>query len=178
MPPTKRKTTTKPARAASTSTPRSTSTPPEKHIAGFLDKYTPEMVAAATESRARLRKEIPGGTEFIYDNYNALVFGYGPSERPSEAVLSLAIMPRWVTLCFLKGARLPDPKGLLRGSGNIVRNIRLKDPAHLDDPDVRNFIRQAIDGASPSFLGGDQDTVIKSVSAKQRPRRPAAKPKR
>ncbi len=178
MPPTKRKTTTKPARAASTSTSRSTSTPPEKRIAGFLDKYTPEMVAAATESRARLRKEIPGGTEFIYDNYNALVFGYGPSERPSEAVLSLAIMPRWVTLCFLKGARLPDPKGLLRGSGNIVRNIRLKDPAHLDDPDVRNFIRQAIDGASPSFLGGDQDTVIKSVSAKQRPRRPAAKPKR
>jgi hypothetical protein len=183
MPPAKRKTKAKPARAASKSKSKSTrsrsrSIRPEKHIAGFLDKYTPEMVAAATESRARLRKDIPGGTEFIYDNYNALVFGYGPSERPSDAVLSLAIMPQWVTLCFLKGARLPDPKGLLRGSGNIVRNIRLKDPAHLDDPDVRNFIRQAIDGASPSFQGGDQETVIRSVSPKQRPRRPATRKKR
>jgi hypothetical protein len=151
-----------------------------KRIAGFLDKYNPEVVAAAKESRARLRKKIPGGTEFIYDNYNALVFGYGPSERPSEAVLSLAIMPRWVTLCFLKGARLPDPKRLLRGSGNIVRNIRLREPSHLEDPDVLDFIRQAVAAAAPSFPSGGkrQKTIIKSVSAKQRPRRPDAKSKR
>ena len=156
------------------------STPAEKQIAAFLDKYTPEMVAAATDSRARLQKMIPGGIEFVYDNYNALVFGYGPSERPSEAVLSLAIMPRWVTLCFLKGAKLPDPKGLLRGSGNIVRNIRLDEPAHLEDSDVLKLIRQAVANAAPSFPsgGGRQKTVIKSISAKQRPRRPSSKPKR
>jgi hypothetical protein len=169
MPSSERK--TRPERAAST---------PEKQIAGFLDKYTPEMVAAATNSRARLQKMIPGGIEFVYDNYNALVFGYGPSERPSEAVLSLAIMPRWVTLCFLKGAKLTDPKSLLRGSGNIVRNIRLSEPAHLEDPDVLKLIRQALANATPSFPseGGRQETVIKSVSAKQRPRRPSSKPKR
>ena len=162
---------TRPERAASTSA--------EKQIAGFLDKYTPEMVAAATDSRARLQKMVPGGIEFVYDNYNALVFGFGPSERPSEAVLSLAIMPRWVTLCFLKGAKLSDPKGLLRGSGNIVRNIRLSEPAHLEDADVLNLIRQALANATPSFPGGGgrQETVIKSVSAKQRPRRPSSKPK-
>jgi hypothetical protein len=138
------------------------------------------VAAAATESRARLRKLIPGGIEFVYDNYNALVFGYGPSERPSEAVLSLAIMPRWVTLCFLKGAKLADPKGMLRGSGNIVRNIRLKTPAHLEEPDVQQLIGQALAGATPAFPSGgrDQTTVIKSVSAKQRARRPSAKPKR
>jgi len=170
MPSIKRK--ARPERAASTSA--------EKRIAGFLDKYTPEMVAAATDSRARLQKMVPGGIEFVYDNYNALVFGYGPSERPSEAVLSLAIMPQWVTLCFLKGAKLADPKGLLRGSGNIVRNIRLSEPAHLEDADVQNLIRQALANATPSFssAGGRQETVIKSVSAKQRPRRPSSKPKR
>jgi len=170
MPSIKRK--ARPERAASTSA--------EKRIAGFLDKYTPEMVAAATDSRARLQKMIPGGIEFVYDNYNALVFGYGPSERPSEAVLSLAIMPQWVTLCFLKGAKLADPKGLLRGSGNIVRNIRLSKPAHLEDADVQNLVRQALANATPSFssAGGRQETVIKSVSAKQRPRRPSSKPKR
>jgi hypothetical protein len=170
MPPTRPKSEPQPASSQS----------PAKQIAGFLDKYTPEIVAAATESRARLQNMIPGGIEFVYDNYNALVFGYGPSERPSEAVLSLAIMPRWVTLCFLKGARLADPKGLLRGSGSIVRNIRLKGPAHLKEPDVQRLIRQALASATPPFPSSvsRRQTVIKSVSAKQRPRRPSSKPKR
>lgn len=119
---------------------------------------------------------IPGGIEFIYDNYNALVFGFGPTERPSEAVLSLAIMPRWVTLCFLKGAKLRDRKKLLKGSGNIVRNIHLSSPSHLEDRDVRDLIDQAIAAARPGFAGkpGKQRTVIKSISAKQRPRRSKA----
>ncbi|HJP87025.1 MAG TPA: hypothetical protein VJ852_13630 [Gemmatimonadaceae bacterium] len=144
-------------------------------IAAFLAKYDPKIAAAARGSRSRLRKMVPGGTEFVYDNYNALVFGYGPSDRPSEAVLSLAIMPRWVTLCFLKGAKLRDPKKLLRGSGNIVRNIHLSSPRHLEDREVRDLIDQSISAARPEFAGkpGKQQTVIKSISAKQRPRRPA-----
>jgi len=147
---------------------------PETLIAGFLAKYTPEMVAAGKASRAKMRKRVPGGVEFVYDNYNALVFGYGPNDRPSEAVLSLALMPRWVTLCFLKGAKLSDPKKLLKGSGNIVRNMHLSSPAHLDDPDVERLIDAAIAAAAPGFPadGREPQTVIKSISAKQRPRRP------
>src|SRR5438105_5411520 len=103
-------------------------TAPEKTIAAFLAKYSPEMVASGTESRARMRRVMPGGVEFVYDNYNALVFGFGPTDRPSEAVLSLALMPKWVTLCFLQGTKLPDPKKLLRGSGNVVRNVPCPDP--------------------------------------------------
>ena len=148
--------------------------PPSKQIESFLARYTPEMVAAAKASRAKMRKRVPGGVEFVYDNYNALVFGYGPTDRPSEAILSLAIMPQWVTVCFLKGAKLRDPKKMLRGSGNIVRNIRLTSAAHFDDPDVQDFVEQAIAAASPGYpsTGGEPRTVIQSISAKQRPRRP------
>jgi hypothetical protein len=145
-----------------------------KQIEAFLSKYTPEMVAAAKAARAKMRKRVPGGVEFVYDNYNALVFGYGPTDRPSEAVLSLAIMPQWVTVCFLRGAKMPDPKKMLRGSGNIVRNIRLTSPPHFDEPEVQNFIQLAIAGASPAFPadGAEPRTIIQSISAKQRPRRP------
>jgi hypothetical protein len=147
----------------------------EQQIAEFLAKYTPEIVAYATDARKRMRKDVPGGVEFVYDNYNALVFGYGPSERPSEAVLSLALMPEWVTLCFLKGAKLNDPKKLLKGSGNIVRSIRLIVPYSLDDSDVQGFVRAAIAAAAPTFPGGGAPrTIVKSISAKQRPRRPSA----
>ncbi|HKR09992.1 MAG TPA: hypothetical protein VJS39_12435 [Gemmatimonadaceae bacterium] len=146
-----------------------------RQIASFLAKYDPRIAADARASRSKLRKIVPGGVEFVYDNYNALVFGFGPSDRPSEAVLSLAIMPRWVTLCFLKGAKLRDPKKILGGGGNVVRNIHLSSPRHMDDPDVRDLIDQSIAGARPHFSGkaGKQVTVIRSISAKQRPRRPA-----
>jgi len=145
-----------------------------KQIESFLAKYTPEMVRAGKQSRARMRDLLPGGIEFVYDNYNALVFGYGPDERPSDAVLSLALMPRWVTLCFLKGAKLSDPKKLLRGGGNIVRNIHLTSPAQIDEPDVMDLVQQAIAAAAPPFPGDGTRlrTIIKSISAKQRPRRP------
>src|SRR2546422_4579564 len=147
---------------------------PEQQIAGFLAKYTLEIVASGKDARARMRQVIPGGFEFVYDNYNALVFGFGPSDRPSEAVLSLALMPKWVTLCFLKGTKLSDPKKALRGSGNIVRNVRLTAPADLDDPYIRRLITDAIAAASPKFPAnsGATRTVIRSISAKQRPRRP------
>jgi hypothetical protein len=149
-------------------------TPTEKQITEFLGKYTPEMIAAGKKSRARMREVVPGGVEFVYDNYNALVFGFGPTDRPSEAVLSLALMPKWVTLCFLNGAKLSDPKKILRGSGNIVRNVRLSAPGDLEDPYIRRLIDDSIAAASPAFPadGEAPRTVIKSVSAKQRPRRP------
>ncbi|HEV7388729.1 MAG TPA: DUF1801 domain-containing protein [Gemmatimonadaceae bacterium] len=145
-----------------------------KQISSFLAKYTPQMATTASDARARMRKRIPGGVEFVYDNYNALVFGFGPNDRPSDAVLSLAVFPEWVTLCFLQGARLSDPKKLLKGSGNIVRNIRLSSPAHLDDPDLEKLVAAAIAAATPAFPSGavEPQTIVKSISAKQRPRRP------
>lgn len=147
---------------------------PPTQIASFLAKYTPQMSATGADARARMRKRVPGGVEFVYDNYNALVFGFGPTDRPSEAVLSLAIFPEWVTLCFLNGAKLADPKKLLKGGGNIVRNIRLSSPSHLEDPDVERLVSAAIAAATPAFAGSASEprTVVKSISAKQRPRRP------
>ena len=145
-------------------------------IAKFVAKYTPAMAGQINEARRKVRALVPRGTEFVYDNYNALVFGFGPTERPSEAVLSLAAMPQWVTLCFLFGTKLKDPKKLLRGGGNQVRSVRLASPEDLDTAPIRALISQAL--AQGSFSDAAKlATVIRSVSAKQRPRRPSTAPR-
>ena len=70
---------------------------------------------------------------------------------------------------------LPDPDGLLQGEGSTVRHIRLEDEATLDRPDVKAMMTTAMEMAKVPF---DKETkyklVINSVSAKQRPRRPAS----
>ena len=109
----------------------------------------------------------------VYDNYNALVIGFGPTERASEAIFSIALYPRWVTLFFLNGKGLPDPQKLLKGSGARVRHIVLEDAAALDKPAVQALMRVALERSLAQFFNiRRRRLVIKSISAKQRPRRP------
>ena len=145
----------------------------------FLAKYSPEIENFARRALARMRKLVPGAIEMIYDNFNWLVIGFGPSERPSEAIFSLVLPPNAVTLCFLQGAGLPDPAGILQGSGNVVRNIRLytsgvNDEKVLENPEVLSLINVAMNRAQvPMPAGLRRKLIIRAVSAKQRPRRSA-----
>lgn len=151
--------------------------PARAMLDGFMAKYSPEVVALARGTLARLRRLVPGAVELVYDNYNGLVVGFCPSERASEGILSLVLFPRWVTLCFLQnGPDLPDPDRLLKGSGTRVRNIRLKAAADLDTPAVRSLITEALSRADvPINTKARRRLVIRSISAKQRPRRPASR---
>jgi hypothetical protein len=145
---------------------------PATQLAGFIAKFTPEMATRIRAVRARMRRRLPHAHELVYDNYNFFVIGYGPTERPSEAVFSLAAQASGVALCFLWGAKLPDPDKLLRGSGNQVRSIKLPDAATLDQPAVKALLVAAISAAPVPFDPTLRPRlIIKSISAKQRPRR-------
>jgi hypothetical protein len=146
----------------------------ELQLDDFLAKYTPEIEAYSKELLAKMRSILPGAVEMVYDNYNALVVGFGPTERASEALFSIVIYPRYVSLCFLTGAGLDDPDKLLQGSGNVVRHIRLEDAHVLDRPAVRELMQQAL-ARSPKEINEGQPgrMIIKSISAKQRPRTPS-----
>jgi len=140
----------------------------------MLARYSPAVAACARGVLARLRKQVPGAVELVYDNYNALVVGFGASERAGDAVLSIALYPRWVTLFFLEGRALADPHGLLEGEGKQVRRLTLAAAADVDRPAVRALIRQAVRAADPPIdPAARRRMVIRSVSAKQRARRPA-----
>jgi Domain of unknown function (DU1801) len=119
-----------------------------------------------------MRKRLPGAVELVYDNYNALAIAFGPSERVSEAIFSLALYPRWVSLFFVHGADLPDPKGLLKGLGTRIRHIVLRAAADLDQPDIKTLMETAINLAPVRIAASRRGRlVIKSISARQRARR-------
>lgn len=143
----------------------------ERHLSEFIAKFTPEMAKLIRAARAKMRGFMPHALELVYDNYNFFVIGYGPTEKAGDAIFSLAAQAKGLSLCFLQGAKLPDPHNLLRGSGNVVRSIRLESPDALDDPKVRQLIDIALNRAkAPIPDNGRHQLIIKSVSAKQRPR--------
>jgi len=147
---------------------------PAKQFASFLAKYDPKIASLARSALVKMRKRLPGAVELVYDNYNALVIGFCPDLRPSNAIFSVVLYPRYVTLFFLHGAGLPDPHHRLEGTANRVRRITLNSAATLDDPEIVSLMNTALHRAKvPLDPKQRRHLIIKSISAKQRPRRPS-----
>jgi len=149
---------------------------PKAELDSFLAKFTPEVAKSTKGVLAAMRKICPGAIELVYDNYNALAVGFATGERVKDAWFSIAVFPKWASLFFFKTLPLKDPDKLLKGSGTTTRHIVLTEGAKtLASPGVRALIDQALTKAGHPFKPGIKGRiVIKSVSAKQRPRRPAS----
>jgi hypothetical protein len=144
----------------------------EQQLTASIRKFSPVDQRLIRAVRKALRIRFPTANELVYDNYNFFVIGYSPTERPSDAIVSLAARANGVGLCFIRGAGLPDPKKVLLGSGNQTRFIRLESPAILDRPEIKALVAAAIAQArAPLPASGRGRLIIRSVSAKQRPRR-------
>ena len=120
---------------------------PNPQYLAFLAPFSPAVQKLALATRALVLSECPGATELIYDAYSAVATGYGFTGRPSECFIHIAVYSRWVNLGFHRGSQLPDPHHILQGTGNWVRHIRIVSSDDLERPEVRAFVKAAIDRA-------------------------------
>ncbi len=144
----------------------------EKQLKSFIDKFEPKNQTLIRAVRKALRKRLPTANELAYDNYNFFALGYCSTERPSGCILSIAAGANGIGLSFYYGATLPDPHGILLGSGNQNRFIRIESAEMLARPEVEALIAAAIaQGKAPLPASGSGKLIIRSISAKQKPRR-------
>lgn len=142
-------------------------------LSELIERYTPEIARDFKTDRRKMRAMVPRGYELVYDNYNALGVGYGYGQKSSSVIVSIVAYPRWINLFFMQGAKLKDPQSLLQGKGRQVRSIRLRSPADLDRSEVKALVAEALEPYSDVLAGCPRvQTVIKSVAAKRRARRP------
>ncbi len=144
----------------------------ETQLDGSIDKFDQANQLLIRDLRAKLQARFPTAHELAYDNYNFFVIGYCANERPSSAIVSLVADAKGAGLSFYHGADLEDPEGLLLGQGSQNRFIRLPSVEVLDQPEVAALIDQAVQRSEFQLPEtGEPTLVIRSVSAKQRPRR-------
>src|SRR5262249_48117669 len=123
------------------SIPKAKKPSPEKQLAVCIAKFDPKIARFIRSVRAQLRQRFPTAFQLVYDNYNFFVIGFGSTERASDAFLSLVADRHGVSICFVYGAKLPDPEKILHGGGKQVRFLRLESAATLAKTEVETLLR-------------------------------------
>jgi hypothetical protein len=136
-------------------------------LSAIIDARPPAMAKLTKAVLAKVRERLPGSVEMVYDKKNALVIGFCSAERASNVINSIAVYSNWINLYFFEGDTLPDPEGLLQGSGSMVRSIRLTSAGDLDRPAVKALIAEARKCAEPPL----DPKAKKKVLLKQSTRR-------
>jgi hypothetical protein len=148
----------------------------EKQLDAFISKFSAPDQRRIRAVRRAVRRRLPTANELVWDNYNFFVIGYSATERPSDSIVSIAARAGGLGLCFIYGASLPDPQKILSGAGKQSRFLHLESAQTLAQPAVEALIAAAVDKAKQPFPAeGGGRLIIRSVSAKQRPRRRPAR---
>jgi len=133
---------------------------PEAQLRSFNGRFDPNQQKVIRSIRAAVRKRFPTANELAYDYSSFFVISYSSTDKPYDAIVSIAARADRVELYFSHGPQLPDPKRLLLGSGKQTRFIRLKSAKDLADPDVEAFIAAAVDSASVPMPSTGKGTLI------------------
>ena len=116
----------------------------------------------------------PETNELIYDNYNALAFGWSPTDRVGHTFCSVAVgrSSHNIHFGFYWGSELSDPKKLLLGEGNQYRYILVKNKEDFPKAYITRLIKEAFANSLAKVKDKKQfkqgATMVKSISTKKR----------
>ena len=107
-----------------------------------VSEVSPQIKEIAHAIRALLAEIKPGITEVPWGNQKIAGYGVGP-KKMSEHFCYIAPQKYYVNLGFMYGADLPDPDGLLEGSGKLLRHVKIRSLEDLQRPALRKLIEEA-----------------------------------
>src|ERR1700712_3827433 len=87
----------------------------------------------------------PKSNELIYDNYNALAFGWSPTEKVGHTFCNIAIgrTSKNVMFGFYWGSEIADPEKLLIGKGTQFRYFLVKNKENFPKTYVTKLVQEA-----------------------------------
>jgi hypothetical protein len=145
---------------------------PEAQLRSFINRFGSKDQKLIRSIRAAVRKRFPTANELAYDYSSHVVISYSPTDRATDSIVAIAARADGVRLYLMRGPQLPDPKGLLMGSGKETRFVCLETARRLVHPDVQALIAAAVDHAKvPLPSKGKGQLILRGRTAKQRARR-------
>ncbi|HLG40616.1 MAG TPA: hypothetical protein VI461_13150 [Chitinophagaceae bacterium] len=145
-----------------------------KDLTKFLKPFPADVRERALWLREFVWDLYPGANELIYDNYNAVAFGWSLTDKSGDVFCNIAVgrTSYNVHFGFLWGSKISDPKKMLIGKGNQYRYILVKDIKDFPKTYMKKLIKEAYNNAALKMKIPKQAvkgaTITKSISAKKR----------
>lgn len=108
----------------------------------LFSAYSAGVQQIAAAARALLRELYPDAQEIV--DAPSRIVAYGSGSRYSELVFAIAPHKQHVNLMFARGAALPEPDGLLEGTGKLARHVKLRRVEDVANPKLRALIQRAL----------------------------------
>lgn len=110
-----------------------------------LASHSADLQAAARALEAVIRAALPEVVAH-YDPGNGLL-AFGRSMRMRDLLFALIPHAGWVNLQLADGALLPNPDGLIEGTGKRIRHIKVRSAEAAEDPRVAAAVGAQVDRA-------------------------------
>src|SRR5215210_5474220 len=114
-----------------------------KELDDFLSAYTPDVQKLAQKARKLIFDVTPGVSEHVYPAMKVIRYGL-QGNKMAGLVFGLMPTKAGVSLGFMHGTSLPDPEGLLEGTGKNLRHVKLKKKEDVDSPALRALVEAEI----------------------------------
>jgi hypothetical protein len=108
----------------------------------MLGRFDPAVQELAWSARELIVAVMPGVVEVVWERQGTAGYGTGP-RKLSEHYCWIAPQRAHVNLGFNYGSELPDPDGLLEGTGELFRHVKLRSAADVARPEVRTLVEAA-----------------------------------
>ena len=119
--------------------------PPDRTLLSYLASYDLHVSRLALAVREAVLEEAPDAIESISKGY-AVAIGFSFTGKPlKDGLCHIATYSSYVNLGFNRGALLPDPNGVLAGTGKLIRHITIRNENDLNRPLVRRYLQAAIE---------------------------------
>jgi hypothetical protein len=152
-----------------------------KDLLKFLKPFPSPIQETALWLREFVWDLYPQANELIYDNYNALAFGWSPTDKVGHTFCSIALgrTSHNVHFGFYWGSEIADPNKILIGEGNQYRYLLVKDKKEFPKAYIKKLIQEAYANSLAKVKDPKQirkgETITKSVSAVKRAKGKKAK---
>ena len=123
-----------------------------RELASLLATAEPEIRTLALETREFVNRIVPGADEMIDSKARLIGYGYGPGYADTICVIMLT--KKAVNLGIARAVGLPDPHGLLEGTGKRHRHVKLRRSSDLRKPGLRVLLKSAVKAWKAGRQGG------------------------
>lgn len=140
----------------------------------FLKPFSDNKKKVAFKLRDFVWDLYPQTNELVYDNYNAVAFGWSPTDKVADTFCTVAVFRtnENIHFGFYWGSEIKDPDKVLIGKGRQYRYILVDNFDDFPKTYIKRLLEEAYANSMAKLKDGQEllngQTIIKSVSANKR----------